>query len=143
MSTMANVDTGSAANDAFGDDLSLGDEVLNSSKEYDNIGEEVFTKIESLPNAALVSETSSNDHVCNHIVCHHLDEDAVIDFAARSPARKKIMSNPSFMVTGMQKSVIILNIDVEHGGKSVVLCSCHASQMTHHLASISVSLTSM
>ena len=67
LSTMAEVDTGSVANDASVDDLSLGDDVLNSSKEYDNIGEEVFTKIENLPNAALVSETTSNHHVHDHV----------------------------------------------------------------------------
>ena len=64
---MADVGTGSSADDASGDDLSLGDEVLNSSKEYDNNGGDFFTEIENLPNAAPVSETTSNHHVHDHV----------------------------------------------------------------------------
>ena len=124
---MANVDTGSAANDASVDDFLLGDEVLNTYKEYDITGEEVFAEIENLPNAAPVSETTSNDHVHNP-ACHHLDEDAAIDSASRSPARKKSNVNSIMHDDWEAKSVIIFNIDVKHGGKrcGIVQLSCIA-----------------
>ena len=60
---MADVGTGSSADDASGDDLSLGDEVLNTYKECDITGEEDFAEIDNLPNTAPLSETTSNDHV--------------------------------------------------------------------------------
>ena len=88
LSPMANVGTGSSADDASGDDLSLGDDVLNTYKDSDIAGEAVFVEIENLPNAAPVSETTSNDHDHDPI-CHHSEEDVVIDSASRSPARKK------------------------------------------------------
>ena len=43
------MDTGSAAADASGDDLSLGDEVLNTYKDSNITGEKVFAEIENLP----------------------------------------------------------------------------------------------
>ena len=49
ISPMADMDTGSAANDASGDNMSLRDEVLNTYKECDITGEEVFAEIENLP----------------------------------------------------------------------------------------------
>ena len=77
---MADMGTGSSADDASGDDLSLGVAVLNTYKDSDIAGEAVFVEIENLPNAAPVSETTSNDHIHNS-VCHHLDEDVAIDSA--------------------------------------------------------------
>ena len=71
---------GSSANDASGDDLSLGDDVLNTYKDSGIAGEAVFVEIENLPNAAPVSETTSNDQDHDPI-CHRSDEDVAIDSA--------------------------------------------------------------